>query len=454
MLRVLRRREFGLYFTGGSLSSLGTWCHNIAAGLVVYELTGSTFVVGLVNFSQFIGSVLLAPVAGAAADRWDRRRILVAAQLAAAAIGAVLAVIVIAGLVTAPIVILATLLMGLAMAFAVPSLMALVPLLVDEEDLDTAVALNSVMFNLARAIGPVLGAAVVEWAGYGTAFALNSASFVAFISMLLVIRPRAQQRHDKGHTRFIDSLRHVRASRRLVALLLAVMAVSMSTDPVQTLPPELVRDVFEQRDLFVGFLVGSFGAGAVITAFLVVPRLQGRRRVLFWAMVVQGCGMVLVGIAPMIEIAMLGMFISGAGFMSAITRSTARLHAEVDDAQRGRIMAMWSLAFLGSRPLASLVDGLVAELAGARSAAVVLALPVLLTAVVVNRLLPPITLTSGDEDTPGQPDVSSATGSGPGSAGDSADDDALDPRVAGDPGPRDPRLRQRAKRRRRGDPSI
>lgn len=398
MLRVLRRREFGLYFTGGSLSSLGTWCHNIAAGLVVYELTGSTFVVGLVNFSQFIGSVLLAPSAGAAADRWDRRRVLVVSQLAAAAIGAALAVIVITGLVTAPIVIFATLLLGLAMAFAVPSLMALVPLLVDEEDLDTAVALNSVMFNLARAIGPVLGAAVVEWAGYGTAFALNAVSFFAFIAMLLVIRPRAQRRRQTGRTTFIDSLRQVRASRHLTALLLAVMAVSMSTDPVQTLPPELVRDVFVQRDLYVGFLVGSFGTGAVLTAFIVVPRLQGRQRVLFWAMLVQGSGMVLVGIAPVIQVAMLGMFISGGGFISAITRSTARLHADVDDSQRGRIMAMWSLAFLGSRPLAALIDGLVAEIAGARAAAVVLALPVLAMAVVVNRMLPPITSTPDGAD--------------------------------------------------------
>lgn len=399
MFRVVRQREFGLYFTGGSLSSLGTWCHNIASGLIVYDLTGSTLLVGVVNFSQFVGSVLLAPAAGAAADRWDRRRVLVVSQTAAAAIGAVLAIVVISGMVTAPIVIMATLLLGLAMAFAVPSLMALVPLLVDEEDLDVAVALNSVMFNLARAVGPVLGAAVVEWAGYGTAFALNAASFVAFISLLLVVRPRPQRHHGNGRTRFIDSLRQVRANKRVAALLIAVAAVSMSTDPVQTLPPELVRDVFEQRDLFVGFLVGSFGLGAVATALILVPRMQRRRRVLFWAMIVQGTGMMIVGVAPTIEVAMMGMAISGGGFISAITRSTARLHAEVDDSQRGRIMALWSLAFLGTRPVAALLDGVVAEVAGARSAAVVLALPVLVTAIFVNRMLPPVVLPAqGDGD--------------------------------------------------------
>lgn len=390
MMRVVRQREFGLYFTGGALSSLGTWCHNIAAGLVVYELTRSTLLVGVVNFSQFVGSVALAPIAGAAADRWDRRSVLVYSQLAAATIGAVLAVTVISGVVTAPLVILATLLLGLAMAFAVPSQMALVPLLVDDDDLDVAVALNSVMFNLARAVGPVLGAAVVEWAGYGTAFALNAASFFAFISILLIIRPRPQRRQASGRTRFIDSLRQVRADRQLTALLLAVAAVSMSTDPVQTLPPELVRDVFVRRDLFVGFLVGSFGAGAVLSAFLIVPRLHHRQRVLLWAMLIQGSGMILVGLAPVIEVAMMGMLISGGGFITAITRSTARLHGAVDDSQRGRMMAMWSLAFLGTRPLASLVDGVVAEVAGARVAAVMLAIPVLAMAAVVHRRLPPL----------------------------------------------------------------
>ncbi len=385
--RVLTSRDFGTFFLGSSLSNIGTWFQNIAAGLLVFELTRSTLLVGVVNFSQFIGAFVLAPWAGAAADRFDRRRLLMVSQIAAASVGAGLAIVTLLGWVTTPIVVGAAALLGLSLAFMVPALLALVPLLVPQEQLESAISLNSVSFNLARAVGPVLGALVVEHAGYGVAFGLNAASFLAFVGALTLVRPRPQSRHRGPRPKLMASVRSVRAQPLWAALLWSVVAVSTTTDPINTLAPELAIDVFGGRDLHVGLLVGSFGAGAVVTALVLTPWLRRRRQVLVHAMTVQGLGMVGVGLAPTLPVAIVAMAVSGGGFLAAITRSTARLQAVVPDDQLGRIMALWSLAFLGVRPIAALVDGVLAELFGARAAAVALATPVFVAAVWVHRWL-------------------------------------------------------------------
>jgi MFS family permease len=388
-LRVLTSRHFGTYFLGSSLSSIGTWFQNIAAGLLVYELTRSTLLVGAVNFAQFIGSVVLAPWAGGAADRFDRRKLLMVSQVGAAAVGGLLALLTIADLVTPALVVGAALLLGLALAFMVPALQALVPLLVADEDLDIAVSLNSVSFNLARAVGPVLGALVVERAGFGVAFALNAASFLAFVGALALVRPRPQRIVTGPRPRLMESIRMVQGVPAWSALLVATMVISTSTDPINTLTPELALDVFGGTQADVGFLVGAFGGGATLTALTLTGWIRRRRLAMPAALLVQGGGMVLVGLAPVLEVALLGMAISGAGFIAGITRSTVRLQTEVPDGQRGRVMALWSVAFIGTRPIAALVSGVVAEVAGARVATIVLALPVLIAAPWVARRLSP-----------------------------------------------------------------
>lgn len=379
-LGVLRVREFRVYFLGASLSNIGTWFQNIAAGLLVYDLTGSTLAVGAVNFSQFIGSFVLASVAGGAADRYDRRRLLMVSQAVAATVGGVLAAVTLLGAVTPALVIGASLLLGFSLAFMVPALLALVPLLVGDDDLDAAVALNSVSFNLARAVGPVLGALVVESAGYGVAFALNAVSFLAFVGALALVSPRPQVRAHGARPRLRETIAMVRSVPAWWAVLLATTAISMSTDPVNTLTPELALDTFGGRQLDAGLLVGAFGTGATLTALTLTDWLRRRRRALPGAMLVQGAGMVLVGLAPTLAVAFVGMAVSGGGFIGGITRSSVRLQTEVPDLQRGRVMALWSVAFVGTRPLASLVSGAVAEAASAQVAAMVLALPVLLLA--------------------------------------------------------------------------
>lgn len=400
--RVLRSRDFGGYFLGSALSNVGTWFQNIAAGLLVYDLTRSSLAVGAVTAAQFLGALVLAPWAGAAADRFDRRRLLLATQAVAATVAAVLAALTALGAATAPVVIGASAVLGLSTAFAVPALMSLVPSLVEPGDLEVAVSLNSVTFNLARAVGPVLGALAVEEAGYAVAFAINAGSFVAFAGALLVIRTRRPPGSTAGgpgpRPRLGESVRLVASHPTWAALLLAVGALSLSTDPINTVVPEYALDVLGGSERDAGLLVGAFGTGATLTAVLLGRRLRGWRRVLPTAMVLQGAGMLGFAVARDLTTAMGCLVVSGAGYLAGVTGATARVQREVPDAQLGRVMALWSLLFVGTRPFGAAVDGLLAERFGPRWAAAALALPVLLGAVLLGRrLVGPPAGRSGDQ---------------------------------------------------------
>src|SRR5438309_4355959 len=269
--RLLGDRNFAPYFVGNLLSNCGTWFQNIAQALLVYRLTKSTFLVGVVNFAQFGGVFILAPWAGRAADRYDRRRLLVVTQLGAVTVSLTLAALTKAGVATAPVVMLLALAMGLTLAFAIPALLALVPLLVEAHDIAPAIALNTVTFNLARAVGPVLAAVVIKTLGIPWAFALNGVSFLALIVALAFIHPRPQRHHGAEHLRLRDSFAVVRADPRLVALFAAIAAVSLTVDPVTTLTPGFSTVVFHHADTLTGYLVGAFGLGAVF-AVRVIPK--------------------------------------------------------------------------------------------------------------------------------------------------------------------------------------
>lgn len=386
-LRVLADRNFWPYFAGNLLSNCGTWFQNLAQALLIYRLTGSTFLVGVVNFAQFVGTFALAPWSGLAADRFDRRRLMIVAQSFAVVVTAVLAVLASAGLASTPVVIGLALLLGITTAFSVPAMQALVPLLVPDHELAGAVALNSVTFNLARAIGPVAGAIVVDRFGIPVAFGLNALSYVALIAALLVVRPREQVRSavSKGRVRLRDSFGTVLSDRRIRLLLLAVVALSLTADPVNTLTPGFVTKLFGRADTLVGVLVGAFGVGAVAAAFMIGRQRAGVDRRLAKALGVLGVGMAAFALAPGLGFALPALAIGGFGYLAANTTATTAIQLGVSDEQRGRVMALWSVAFLGVRPFGSLIDGAVASGVGLRPAALLMAVPALGTAAVFLR---------------------------------------------------------------------
>ena len=385
-VRVLLHRNFGPYFVGNLLSNCGTWFQNIAQALLIFRLTHSTLLVGIVNFAQFVGIFVLAPWAGSAADRFNRRRLLVATQLGAVAVTALLALLTRAHHATAPVVIGLALVLGLTTAFAIPALQALVPLLVTTRDLGPAVAYNSVTFTLARAIGPVLGALVVENLGIASAFALNSLSYLALITALLIVRPHPQSPRPAVRPRLRDSIAIVRGDARLAALLGLIAAISMTQDPVSTLTPFFATRIYHHPDVLTGWLVGAFGLGSAVAGVTIAGRPGNRWRRMPYTCALLGTSMVVFALSRTLWVGMAALFVGGVGFLASNTSATTMMQLEVEDAQRGRMMALWSVSFLGTRPFASLADGALASAAGLRVAGVVMAVPAFAIAIWIARL--------------------------------------------------------------------
>jgi MFS family permease len=331
----------------------------------------------VLNFSQFAAVLVLSPWAGSWADRFDRRGLLFVTQTVAVVLAAGLAVVSFAGLLSVPLVILVSLALGVISAISAPAQLALVPSLVPDEEVPSAVGLNSMTFNLARALGPAAAALVIATLGLSAAFAVNALSYLLLVIALTLLRPRPQQR-ERG-ARLRESVRLVLDDRRLLAYLLIVAAVGYASDPVNTLAPAWANE-FGHPDTWAGLIVGAFGAGAVTAAFLLTGRVAGSPRRMALTLTMLGGGIVLFALSPTLGLAFVFLFVAGFGYLASNTSATARLQLGVSESQRGRVMALWSIAFLGLRPFASLLDGALAAAFGVRVAGVVLALPALVGA--------------------------------------------------------------------------
>jgi MFS family permease len=375
-LRLIRHRNFGPYFVGNASSATGTWFQNLAASLFVYRQTHSPFLLGVLQFANFIPVLLLAPWAGSAADRFDRRRVVLVSQVAATSLSAVLAALAWAGLARVWVVMACALGLGVVSAFAAPASQALIGDLVPRAELQSAVALNSMTYNLARAVGPALAALSVRKLGIPASFAINSASYLVLVAGVLVVRTAPRRRASRAETRLRESLRLVRDQPRLLAFLLIVTAVGFASDPVNTEAPAFAI-AFGRPDTDSGYLIGAFGGGAVAAAFLLAGRVTGSRRRMLATLVLLGTGIVAFSLTPWLPVGLGFLAVAGFGYLASNTSATSRLQLEVAEHQRGRIMALWSVAFLGLRPVASLADGAIAGAFGVRAAGVVLAVPAL-----------------------------------------------------------------------------
>jgi MFS transporter len=231
-------------------------------------------------------------------------------------------------------------------------------------------------YNLARAVGPALAALSVRKLGIPASFAINSGSYLVLVVGVLLVQPAARQLASRGEARLRESLRLVLAEPRLLAFLLIVTAVGFASDPVNTEAPAFAH-AFGRPDTDAGYLIGAFGVGAVAAAFLLAGRVAGSRRRMFTTLVMLGAGVIGFSLSPWLPVAYVFLALAGFGYLASNTSATGRLQLDVAEHQRGRIMALWSVAFLGLRPIASLTDGAIAGAFGVRPAGVVLALPAL-----------------------------------------------------------------------------
>ena len=385
-LAVLRQRNFAPYFIGNLFSSCGTWIQNIAQVLLIFRLTGSTFQVSMVTFAQFIGVVVLAPWTGAVADRFDRRQMLILTQVLSAMVVASLGLVTYLEIVNPTVLIAAALTVGVAKAFSVPLQQSLVPSLVARRDLQSAVALNSVTFNLSRAVGPMVGALLIATVGFAWAFSINALSYLGLVVALLVVDiPERERSTGDVRPKLLDTVRLVRREGHMVPLLITVAVVAVAVDPVNNLTPAFSVEVYGRSDTFAGALTGAFGVGAAVGAVLVVARARASLRNISMAMALVGATIIGFGFSTRGAVGIAVLFIAGMAFIASVSLATTMVHMQVTEEHRGRVMALWGVAFLGVRPVASLVDGSVATWLGLRQAAFVMTLPVLVGAVYVAR---------------------------------------------------------------------
>lgn len=365
-LRLVLDGTFGPFFFGRLLSTVGIWVHNIAAAIVVYDLTGSASFVGLVSVAQFAPQLLLTPMSGAMADRGDRRRQVVVGRLvtAAGSFGLVgwSAAVGLEGVPGAVAVVAAALVVGIGFALGGPALQAMIPSLVRPSELAPAVALSSAPFTVARASGPALGAALVTTGGPTLAFAVAGAANLLFTLVIALLRIRPLDHPPPRDSSVRAGLRHIRADRLVLTIILGTAALGISLDPIITLSPP-IADGLGGGSWLVGALASAFGVGAAATFLLLgwLRRVLGLALMSSWGLAVMAAGMLGLAAAASPSLALLAMGVGGVGMTLSVTSLSTQVQERVPEELRGRVMAVWMVAFLGSRPVAAALNGAVAD---------------------------------------------------------------------------------------------
>lgn len=367
-VRLIFDRQFGSVFWGKLLSVAGVWSHTVVAAVAVYAATGSALWVGLVSVVQYTPQILLTPLSGKWADRGNIPRQMVVGRLLCITGSGSLAVFffvrgALDGQSDVIVVLAATLVTGLGVVVGGPAQQSIVPLLIRPGELPTAMALNSLPMTLALVGGPVGGAFVTAHYGPALAFALAALTHVIFVILLLYAAlPRGAERESGTDFRVRAALKYVWHDRPMLLLLIVVAAVGFGGEPSVTLAP-IIADQLGGGTQLVGQLTGAFGVGALVgfLGYQLLSRLMGQPRV-----VQTGMGAMIVGtgflpFAPEPVLAMSAFAVAGTGFMVASTAAATLIQMRVPPLLRGRLMALWMVGLIGSRPLASALGGYLAD---------------------------------------------------------------------------------------------
>ncbi len=366
---ALRIPNFRLYFAGQSISLVGTWMQMVAQAWLVLEITGSATWVGLTVAAQTLPILLVGPYGGLVADRADKRRLLVGLQVVMGLLAAVLAVLTLSGSVVLWQVVVLACLLGLTDAFEKPARQSFLVEIVGPESVRNAVSLNSVMVNAARVLGPAVAGFVIAAGGLGVCFAINAASFVPVILMLLAmdasaLRPAPAQPHEKGQVR--AGLAYVRRERALAVPLLMMAIMGCFTYEFQVTLPYLARTTFDGDARTYGFMTAAMGLGAVIGGLYTAARGRTGVPTLVRSSVVLGVLVLATAVSPTVGVALALLVGVGAASVSLMARGNATMQLASDPAMRGRVMALWLVAFMGTTPLGGPVAGWVSSTFGAR----------------------------------------------------------------------------------------
>lgn len=369
-LRALGHRNYRLFFGGQFISLSGSWMQSVAQSWLVYRLTGSAVMLGTVNFAGQIPVFLLAPVGGAVADRFPRHRILLCTQAASMLVAAALAALTLSGVVREWHVFTLAAVLGVVNAFDIPARQAFVADMVSREDLVNAIALNSSMFNGARIVGPAVAGVLVAAVGEGWCFFANSASYVAVLSGLLLMRVERAARPRLEGTAF----ERVRAGFRFVArtgpvraLMLLLGLVSLAGMPYAVLMPLFADRILGGGADSLGILMGASGLGALAGAVALASRksLRGLGRWVAFGSASFGASIILFSFSRTFWLSALLLVPAGCAMIVQMASSNTLIQSMVPDELRGRVMSVYSMMFMGMAPVGALLAGASAERLGA-----------------------------------------------------------------------------------------
>jgi MFS family permease len=371
-VRALRHRNFRLFLAGQVVSLIGTWMQQLALGWLVYRMTRSPFLLGLVGFAAQVPSLVLSPVAGVWADRWDRHRMLLATQALSLLQALALSVLVLTGRIDVWHVVALSLFLGLVNAVDVPVRQAfLVQMVGGRDDLANAIALNSTMFNAARLVGPAIGGALIARLGEGLVFLLNALSYLAVIAALLAMEvpsePAARTSEGALWGNLREGLRYVAGLAPIRSILLLAALVSVAGAPYAMLMPAFATDVLHGDAHTLGYLMGAIGIGALAGALTLASRksVRGLGALITTSVTVFGAGLIAFALSRDLRLSLALLVVCGWGLMVQMAACNTILQTIVDDDKRGRVMSFYAVAVMGTLPLGSLLAGAIASRIGA-----------------------------------------------------------------------------------------
>jgi MFS family permease len=380
--RVLRNPNFGIYTAGNSVSLIGTWMQRITTGWLAWQLTESGGWLGLVAFADLFPTVVIGPIAGAAADRWDRLAVTKISQALSCAQALALFALTASGQITIGLLLALTALQGVIAAFNQPARLALIPALLPRADLASAVAINSIIFNLARFVGPALAGILIATSGASAAFATNAFTFVIFWLALARIRltPPEVSRLERPAfmTELADGFRYIWVHPGLRPIFLLMMASSLGARPVVELLPGFTEKVFSSGVSGLAVMTSSVGVGAIIAGIWLGTRAssKGLTRLVLTHSLLLAMSIILFVATDKLWLAIPALVAAGFSMSTSGIGVQTLIQLGVDETLRGRVLSFHGLIFRGGPALGALSMGLLSEALGLR-------LPLLMGAMIV-----------------------------------------------------------------------
>lgn len=370
-LRALGHRNYKLFFGGQSISLIGSWMTLVATSWLVYRLTGSAWLLGLVGFSGQIPALILTPLAGVWVDRWNLHRTLRVTQLLSMLESFALAALALSGRINIWHIIALTAFQGAVNAFDMPARQAfLIEMIGDRADLANAIALNSSMVNGARLIGPSIAGMIIVVAGEGFCFLIDGISYLAVIGSLLLMQigtPAARRARESVLAELKEGWNYVTAFAPIRSILLLLAAIGLFGVPYSVLLPIFASNILHGGPHTFGFLTGATGVGALISAVTLAMRrtIVGLGRVIVVNAFVFGASLIAFGSSHWLWLSLPLMLTTGYSMMQIFSACNTILQTIVDEDKRGRVMAFYTMSFIGVAPFGSLIAGALANRIGA-----------------------------------------------------------------------------------------